>query len=122
MKKSNLKLPHWITKSIHHGEEEDDICSIIVNMGVFYIIGVASFFVFVPFVKKYLFTEIVCAIIILVLVIALGFWLNSQVTLLYTLRCKALDKLKNAKNDEEIEKAKKILEDLDVQVPENVKH
>jgi len=113
----SLRLPNWIIKSIQHGKEDDDLSSILVNIGVFYLLGLVAFFVYSPFGSEYVTTEIICAIGIFLLLVMLGYWLTGQVTLLDSLRKEALVVYKNSKTEEEIAEANSRLKKLWVPIP-----
>lgn len=113
----SLMLPTWIIKSIQHGKEDDDLGSILVNIGVFYLLGLVAFFMYSPFGDEYLFLQIICAIGVLLLLVAFGFWLTAQVTLLDSMRKEALVVYKNSKTEEEIAEANSRLKKLWVPIP-----
>jgi len=114
----SLKLPNWLIKSIQHGKEDDDLGSILVNIGVFYLLGVVALCVYSPFGSEYLAIEIICAVGILLLLIMFGYWLTGQVTLLDSLRKEALVLYSNSKTEEEVTQAHLRLEKLWVPIPE----
>ena len=113
-----LKLPRWLVKRIHHGNENDDLGSILVNIVVFYFLSVVAFFVYIHFGREYLPVEIICVIGIFLLLIMFGYWLTVQVVLLETLRKEALVFYENSKTDGEFkEEACSRLKYLYVPIP-----
>ena len=117
MRKKSLRLPRWIIKHIQHGKENEDLGSILVNLGVFYLMGLVAFFVYNPFGSEYLTTEILCAIAILMLLARLGYWLTEQVALLDSMRKEAIICRRNSKTEKEIEESDERLEMLYVPIP-----
>lgn len=113
----SLRLPNWIIKSIQHGKENDELSSILVNIGVFYLLGLVAFFVYNPFGSEYLTTEIICAIGVLLMLILFGYWITAQIALLDSLRKEALVVYKNSKTEDEIAKADLRLKKLWVPTP-----
>jgi hypothetical protein len=119
MKKTkNLKLPNWVIKNIEYSKEDEELSFIVVNSGAFYMLGLVMFFVYNPFGKEYLATEIICAIGIGILVTMVCLWLVPQITLLDSLRKEAVISYKNSRTKEEKEKAVSRLELLYVPIPE----
>jgi len=114
----SLRLPNWIIKSIQFGKENDDLGSIIVNLGVFYLMGLVAFFVYSPFGNEYLTMEIICAIGVFFLIAMFGYWLIGQVTLLDTLRKEAIILYKNSKTQKQKQEAISRLEVLYVPIPQ----
>jgi hypothetical protein len=114
---NSLRLPNWLIKSIQHGKENDDLGSILVNIGVFYLLGLVAFFVYSPFGSEYIALQIICAVGILLLLAVFCFWLTGQVTLLDSLRKEALVVYKNSKTEEEINQAHLRLKKLWVPIP-----
>jgi hypothetical protein len=113
----SLRLPNWIIKSIQFGKENDDLGSIIVNLGVFYLIGLVAFFVYSPFGTEYLAMQIICAIGVFFLLGMFGYWLIGQVTLLDTLRKEAIVLYENSKTPKQEQEAISRLEVLYVPIP-----
>ena len=113
----SLRLPNWIIKSIQFGKENDDLGSIIVNLGVFYLIGLVAFFVYSPFGTEYLAMQIICAIGVFFLLGMFGYWLIGQVTLLDTLRKEAIVLYENSKTPKQKQEAISRLEVLYVPIP-----
>ena len=107
-----MKLPNWIIRTIHAGKEDEELSSIIVNCGVFYIIGVVCYFMFNPFSGKHLWVEITICIAVIIVLIAFIFWLTRQVAFLYLLRKEAFIMLKNAKTEKEFKDAMQNMQDL----------
>ena len=118
MKRLNsLRLPNWLIKSIQHGKENDDLGSILVNIGVFYLLGLVAFFVYSPFGSEYIALQIICAVGILLLLAVFCFWLTGQVTLLDSLRKEALVANKNSKTLVQKQEAVSRLKKLKIPVP-----
>ena len=113
----SLRLPNWIIRSIQHGNEDCDLSSMLVNIGVFYLMGVVAFFFYAPFGSEHLFLQIICVIAVLLLLIVFGYWLTGQIALLDSLRKEALVLYKNSKTEKEIMDANLRLKELYVSVP-----
>ena len=109
---NSLRLPNWLIKSIQHGKENEDLCSIIVDIGVFYLLALVAFFVYNPFGSEHIALQIICAIGILLLLAVFCLWLTGQIALLDSLRKEALVVYKNSKTEEEIAQAHLRLEKL----------
>ena len=116
MGKTNLMLPNWMIKKFEYGKEGEDLCSIIVTCIAFYPLGLLCFFVFDPLGEGHLGIKIICAIIIGLLLIRFCYWIDSQISLLITLRKDAIDSYKNSKTDQEIHDAHLRLKKLHVPI------
>ena len=67
----SLRLPNWLIKSIQHGKENDDLGSILVNIGVFYLLMLVAYLVYSPFGSEYLALQIICAVAVLLILVVL---------------------------------------------------
>ena len=118
MKRLNsLRLPNWLIKSIQYGKENEGLSSILVNIGVFYFMGLVIFFAYSPFENEYLSLEIICAIGIFLFLALFCYWLIGQVTFLDSLREEALVAYKNSKTEDEITQANSRLKKLWTPIP-----
>ena len=113
----SLRLPNWLIRSFHYGKENEKLSSILVDIGVSYLLGLVVFFVYSPFGSEYIALQIICAVGVLLLLAVFCFWLTGQVTLLDSLRKEALVLYKNSRTDEEIAQAHLRLEKLKIPIP-----
>lgn len=113
----SLRLPNWIIKYIQHDEENEELNSLLLDIGVFYLLGIVVLCVYNPFGSEYLAIEIICAVGILLLLIMFGYWLTGQVTLLDSLRKEALVLYNNSKTEDDVAQAHSRLKKLWVPVP-----
>ena len=113
----SLRLPNWIIKYIQHGEENEELNSLLLDIGIFYLLGFVVLSMYDPFGSDSLALEIICEIAICPFLILLGYWLVVQVALLDSLRKEALILYKNSKTRKEAKDAHSRLKKLWVPIP-----
>ena len=99
------KLPKWVIKAFRSGKECEDLCFVLVNIGVFYVLGILYLLVYDPIESKFI-IKTAFLVAILIFLIIFDRWLIKKVTLLEILRKNAMTMYKNSKAEEDISKSK----------------